>query len=241
MILLTLNSDKRASGSSYDFTVQFNPNLQISENSEIALHSLQMWNSLPNISVSRNNNKFRFYNGSTWSATLTIPTGNYSIEDLNLTMQGLISSNGGVGSNVVLVPNYNTLRCDIVLKSSYQLDLSIGNLYLLLGWASAIVSTSGSGSSLVDISNGITGYNVHCSLVDSSTSISNGATSDVIYSFTPDKPSGNLINKEVINLIYTRCNSRYISQVRMYITDQNNNILYDLSDENISITLVIRP
>jgi hypothetical protein len=152
----------------------------------------------------------------------------------------LITSNSGVGSNVVLVPNYNTLKCDIVLKNSYQFDLSIGKLYLLLGWASAIVTASGSGTSLVDISNGITGYNVHCSLVDSSTSISNGANSDVIYAFTPDKPSGNLINKEVINLIYTRCNSRYISQIRVSISDQSNNILSDLSDENISITLVIR-
>lgn len=240
MILLNLNSDKRSYGASYDFTTTFQPNLQVGNDTEIALHSLQMWNSLPNISVSRNNNKFRFYNGSAWSSQLTIPTGNYSIEDLNLTMQGLITANGGVGSNIVLVPNYNTLKCDIVLKASYQLDLSIGNLYALLGWTQAIVSVSGSGTNLVDISNGITGYNVHCSLVDSSTSISNGSTSDVIYSFTPDKPAGNLLNKEVINLIYTKCNSRFISQVRIYITDQNNNTLYDLSSENISITLVIR-
>jgi hypothetical protein len=240
MILLTLNSDKRSYGASYDFTTTFQPNLQLGETSELALHSLQMWNSLPNISVSRNNNKFRFYNGSAWSSIITIPNGNYSVEDLNLTIQGLITTAGGVGSNIVLVPNYNTLKCDIVLKSSYQLDLSIGNLYLLLGWTSQIVSVSGSGSNLVDISNGITGYNVHCSLVDSYTSISNGVSSDVLYSFTPDKPAGNLLNKEVINLIYTKCNSRYVSQLRLYITDQNNNILYDLSDENISITIFIR-
>ena len=83
----------------------FQPNLQLGETSELALHSLQMWNSLPNISLSRNNNKFRFYNGSTWSAIITIPNGNYSVEDLNLTIQGLITTAGGVGSNIVLVPN----------------------------------------------------------------------------------------------------------------------------------------
>jgi hypothetical protein len=240
MILLTLNSDKRSSGASYDFTTSFQPNIQLSDNSEIALYSIQLWNSLPNISVSRNNNKFRFYNGLTWSGVLTIPTGNYSVDDLNLSIQGLISSSGGVGSNIVLLPNYNTLQCQIVLKNSYQLDLSIGNLYLLLGWASQIVTVSGSGYTYVDISNGITGYNVHCSLIDSSSSISNGSASDVIYTFTPSVGAGSLINKEVINLVYIKCNSRYVSQIRVYLTDQNNTLLSDLSSENTAITLIVK-
>ena len=240
MILLTLNSDKRNYGFSYDFTTYFQPNLQFDTDCEIALHSLQMWNSLPNISVSRNNNTFRFYNGASWSSNLTIPTGNYSIDDLNLAIQTLITSNGGIGTNVVISPNYNTLKSDILLKNSYRLDLSIGTLNIVLGWAQAIVSVSGSGTELVDISNDITSYQIHCSIVDGSTSISNGSSSDVIYSFSPDKPSGNLLNKEIINLIYVKCNSYYISSMRIYITDQKQNLLTDLSNENISITMVIK-
>jgi hypothetical protein len=240
MILITLNSDKRSSGYSYDFSTNFNPNLQIPENTEIALSSIQMWNSLPNISVSRANNQWRYFNGSTWSATQTIPNGNYSIDDLNLYIQATITTLGGLGTNIILLPNYNTLKCDIVLKNSYQLDLSIGNLYLLLGWTKAIVNTSGTGTNLVDISNGITTYYVHCNLVDSGTSISDGSTSDVIYSFTPDKPAGNLLNKEPLNLIYTKCNTRYISRISIRLSDQNGNTLSDLSDENISITLVLK-
>jgi hypothetical protein len=240
MILLTLNSDNRSNGFSYDFTTSFQPNLRFDDDCLIAVHSLQMWNSLPNISVSRNNNTFRFYNGATWSSNITIPTGNYSIDDLNIAIQTLITTNGGVGSNIVITPNYNTLKSDILLKNSYRLDLSIGTLYLVLGWAQAIVSVSGSGNELVDISNNITSYQIHCSLVDSSTSISNGSSSDVIYSFSPDKPAGNLLSKEIINLIYIKCNSNYISSMRIYITDQKSNLLTDLSNENISITMIIK-
>jgi hypothetical protein len=199
-----------------------------------------LWNSLPNISVSRNNNTFRFYNGATWSSNITIPTGNYSVDDLNLAIQTLISSNGGVGTNVVITPNYNTLKSDILLKNSYRLDLSIGTLNILLGWPLAIVSVSGSGTELVDISNNITSYQIHCSIVDGSSSISNGSSSDVIYSFSPDKPAGNLLNKEVINLIFVKCNTFYISSMRIYITDQAQNLLTDLSNENISITMILR-
>jgi hypothetical protein len=199
-----------------------------------------LWNSLPNISLSRNNNTFRFYNGATWSSNITIPTGNYSVDDLNLAIQTLISSNGGVGTNVVITPNYNTLKSDILLKNSYRLDLSIGTLNILLGWPLAIVSVSGSGTELVDISNNITSYQIHCSIVDGSSSISNGSSSDVIYSFSPDKPAGNLLNKEVINLIFVKCNTFYISSMRIYITDQAQNLLTDLSNENISITMILR-
>ena len=117
-----------------------------------------MWNSLPNISVSRNNNTFRFYTGATWSSNITIPTGNYSIDDLNIAIQSLITSNSGLGTNVVISPNYNTLKSDILLKNAYKLDLSIGTLNVVLGWAQAIVSVSGSGTELVDISNNITSY-----------------------------------------------------------------------------------
>jgi hypothetical protein len=240
MILLTLNSDKRSNGFSYDFTTSFQPNIQFDNDCEIALSSLQLWNSLPNISLSRNNNTFRFYNGATWSSNITIPTGNYSVDDLNLAIQTLISSNGGVGTNVVITPNYNTLKSDILLKNSYRLDLSIGTLNILLGWPLAIVSVSGSGTELVDISNNITSYQIHCSIVDGSSSISNGSSSDVIYSFSPDKPAGNLLNKEVINLIFVKCNTFYISSMRIYITDQAQNLLTDLSNENISITMILR-
>ena len=240
MLLINLNSKETENGYAYDFTTQLNPNLNLGEEySKVGLYGLQMWNSLPNISVSRNNQTFRYYNGSSWSANLTIPQGSYSIPDINTKIQDLINSNGGVGSNITLLPNYNTLKCDIVLLNSYQLDLSIGNLHSLLGFDSQIVTSNKSGENLVDISNGITSYNVHCSLVNTSSSISKGSQSDVIYSFVPDVASGALINKEVMNIIYVKLNSQYLSQINIRITDQSNNTLYDLSNENVGISLVI--
>lgn len=240
MLLINLNS-KQTDGNAYDFSTQLNPNLNLrDEFNEVGLYGLELWNSLPNISVSRNNQTFRYNNGTSWSSNLTIPQGAYSIPDLNTKIQDLINGNDGVGSNITLLPNYNTLKCDIVLLNSYQLDLSIGNLHTLLGFNSQIVSISKSGESLVDISNGITSYNVHCSLVSTTSSINSGTQSDVIYSFVPDVQSGALINQRVFNIIYVKLSQKNISQISIRLTDQDNKPLVDLSDENVGITLVLR-
>ena len=243
MLLITLNSDNKSSGYSYDFNTNFNPNVNIGQNKEIALHSLQMWNSLPNISPTNpQNNIFRYYNGVLWSNNLIIPTGSYSVEDLNEKIKELILNDGGDPNSISLIPNYNTLKCAVVLKNSYQLDLSPDNTFLknLLGFSNGLINVTSEGDLNVDISNGITSYNIHCSLIDSSASISNGSQSSVIFSFTPNVPAGNLINQEPINLIYLKCNTNNLSLVNIRITDQNNNTLYDLSNENISITLIVR-
>lgn len=240
MLLINLNS-KQTDGSAYNFTQSLNPNLNLGdEYNSVGLYGLEMWNSLPNISVSRNNQTFRYYNGSSWSGNLTIPQGSYSIPDINIKIQDLINANGGTGSNITLLPNYNTLKCDIVLANNYQLDLSIGNLHKLLGFNSQIVSVSKSGENLVDISNGITSYQIHTSLVNTSSSISKGGQSDVIYSFVPDVQSGALINQKVFNIIYVKLSQKNISQINIRITDQDGNPLVDLSDENVGITLVLK-
>ncbi len=232
-------------GKSSNFTVRYSPPIILDQQKryEVALISLAHWNELPNISPTifgTGNNTFKYYDGSSFSAAITIPTGIYSIEELNTEINRLISLDGGTANNILLIPNYSTLKVDIELKNNYQLDLTTSQLYKTLGWTSQIVSTQGlnGGINLADISNGVTNYVVHCSIVSASESLSNGEQSDSLYSYVPNVSPGSLIEIIPFNLYHIGTNTNTINSINIRLTDQDGNELIDLvSPVRISLSI----
>jgi hypothetical protein len=200
-----------------------------------------MFNSNPNISATLGNQTLRYSkdSGSTYT-TITIPQGSYSIDALNTTINSLISSSGGIANNIIITGNYSTLKIDITITSTYRLDLSVGNLYKLLGWNASIFSVSGSGTSLADLTNGIVSYSINSNIVSGSGSYLSGSQSQSLYSFVPNVTPGSLIDIIPNNLLFVPVNTKTIGKLNVNISDQAGNMLVDLSIEPIRYTLVIR-
>ena len=236
---LTSESDN-ISGKPYDFSVNFSPPLEVGQNAEVALSSVNIWNSLKNISASLGNNQVRYNNGSVWK-TITLSEGTYSIEALNLAIQTGISAFGDTAANILCVPNYTTLKVDIFILNSYILDLSFGTLYVLLGWNAVQVSASGVGTNDANVNLGITNWVIATNIISPDSSYSNGSSSCSLFSFTPTVPAGSLISINPSNLLYLPIATSTISRIAIRITDQLDRTLTQLSStENTSFTLVLR-
>ena len=119
-----LNSKKAGNGISENFSIYYNPPIQLDINKqyEVGLDNAYLWYSWYNISDSLNNNRLKYYNGKAW-ATLTLPNGSYNIDDLNITIKRMIDrmektedAEEKASDNILLRANYNTLKAEIVIK-----------------------------------------------------------------------------------------------------------------------------
>lgn len=235
---------------SEDFTVTFNPPIILEGNYEICLFQLNLWYSWYNISTIKSNNTFRYNNGVTWE-TVNIPDGQYTLEQLNDLLHDVMKENGDFTIDafgleqydIIIEPNFSTLRTNITLTNSYQLDLSTSNLYLLLGWESQIYNFTGSqdGVNVANINDDINSLLVHCDKINGNYTLSNNDASDVMFSFVPESIPGTNINITPNNLLYLPITTRanVISSMRMYITDNLNRVVR-LNGEPVTYMLHLR-
>lgn len=230
-----------ASGTSSNFTTSFIPSLLFSGECEVALYSISMWNSLKNISDNLGNRTVKFSIDGINFITTQLQAGIYSIEQLNLAIQSLIVSNGGLANKIVLTPNYSTLKTDITIVAPYKLDLTVGNLRNLIGYDSLVLSSGNHvATNLTDISNGVVSYSINSNIVSSESSFLNGSGSNSLFVFVPNVSAGELIQIQPNNLLWVKMSSRSISRLNITLTDQDGRQLVDLSDEAVRVTVVIK-
>lgn len=129
----------------------FNPPIQLDGPYEMACVGGKIINSIPNVSSSLNNNTLRYSvdGGGTWH-TVTLPEGSYQTTAIETEVRKAMDTNGDFtvvgGENVYGIDfkasNY-LLRFQVILKANVQLDLSIGELYKLLGFSSPSILDGG--------------------------------------------------------------------------------------------------
>jgi hypothetical protein len=131
----------------------FNPPLVLDGNYSLALVGGKITNSVPNVSPALNNNTFRYSldDGASWT-TVTIPTGTYNTAFLNQHLQDVMFANGDYttvppSTDPVFAISFEAsialLRFRIVLKPNASIDLTIGNFYQLLGFATPQIFDGG--------------------------------------------------------------------------------------------------
>jgi hypothetical protein len=257
-IPITLASSKvdKSVYSSSDFTVRFSPPLHLgSLNYAVACTKLNAWYSTHNIASDLSNNTWMYSNdGGDSFESVTIPDGNYSVPDLDSYLKSDVyypagdynpnSVSGATGINDVeylihLIPNYNTNRVKIRLDDAEHVVGFTGanNLAEFLGHDEEIVTETKTGASIPEVSNGVDTWVLHCDLV--SKGYSNGNSSDVLLSFTPDVPPQAAFDVEPYNPTYIQVNKETISSIRIRLTDQNDNLL-DLEGEDVVISLSLK-
>lgn len=251
VIALTLDSSKLNTTNPSNFTVNFPKGIELQEllnqqkKYEMALITADLWYTWHNISSSYSNHQLRYHNGTTWK-TVTFPNGNYQVSDINDYLHTVMKTNGdftvvsGVDTfDVNILPNVVTIKVDIVLTNSYQIDLSISTLNELLGFNSAIYNTSVSSQNRVNITRGIDNLLIRCSLL--SGSYDNDQGTDILYTFVPNTSRGSAIHVEPNNPIFLPIQTvDQIKTITMRITDNLGREI-NFNGENVTYFIHIRP
>ena len=244
--LLNISTTGLVGQPTHDFTINYT-HLQLDPNKDyvLGLKNYSLWYSWFNVSAENNNNVFRYSrdSGSTFN-NLIIPNGNYSLDNLNTKINALIFTDGGVKGNIEFTPNYNTLRVELRITggSGYQVDFIPNNtLKTILGFDSQIYTALfTSAPNVANITNSVDAININCSLLNASQNLLNDTPSQTLHQFVPQSSVGSNLSAQISEITYLPIsNSGNINSMRIFITDQNLNIL-NLNGENVSISLVLK-
>jgi hypothetical protein len=215
---------------------------------EIALVKLNLWYSWYNISTDFGNNTLRYSpdGGTTWK-TITIPNGQYTVDQINTVIQSAMFKNGDYYTNAQNVTSYNitisadysTLKVNIAVSSNFQVDLTVSALNLLLGFGSIIVTYTQEGSLPANINRDINSLSLKCSI--SVGSFSNNNSSNILYTFVPTSiPGTNLNITPKPKLIFLPVvNTNRLTSIRITIVD-NLGRRVDLNNQPVTCLLVLR-
>lgn len=240
-----------------DFTINFSPSIYLKANKEYeaALLSINLYNSIPNITEENNIFKYSNDEGKSWKI-ITLNKGSYEIQAINdeIQRQMIINEDYDVENNKL----YITLSADIAeLKSiieitnkRYLVDFNVENsIGPTLGFFREATETSRSFHKMIGY-----GYNKSNNIVDItkinlvqvnidiiSGSYVNGNQSPCIYSFDPYKvpPGYKLEERPNPTLIFYPVNRTNIHNLRIWLTDQDNKLV-DFRGERVTIKILIR-
>ncbi len=185
--------------------------------------------------------------------SVSVPDGNYSVQDLNNLLLASLRNNGGTGTDpitgavtygVKILPNFNTNRVQIVIDNTvgvgnvFTFDLSVvGNLSVLLGFNPVVVTTTTQGPFEPKFNAGVDQWQVRCDLIRNS--YSNGVEADILFNFVPQVPPSAHVTISPLHLSYFQVNKAQINQIRVRLTDQNGNLL-NFNGQNTVVTLKLK-
>ena len=195
------------------------------------------WHNVSHI-YGNNTLKYSHDGGTTWT-TITVPAGNYSYEDLNGYIKAALTQNNHSSSGKSLSFIKAPLLVYITLETNYQLDFTTGDFSDLIGFNKVIVTGSGYGAKLPDITRSVDEILIHADIV--SGSLVGGRGSDILYQFSTDNlPTSYPFHiREGSGRLFTRINTSIIQDLRIYITDALNRPV-DLNSLPVNLTLVLK-
>ena len=235
-----------------DFTFNLAPHIHLnpSKKYEAALLSINLYNSIPNITEENNKLKYSIDEGKSWK-TIILNKGSYEIQAINDEIQRVMITNGDFDAannefyisitadipelkSVVNITN-KTYLVDFLVEDS--ISPTLGFHYDSL-WHGKIGYGYNKSPKIVQI----TKVNLVLVNADMITgSYVNGSQSPAIYSFDPYKvpPGYKLDERPNPSLTYYPVNRISINSMRIWLTDQDNKVI-DLRGEKVTVKLQIR-
>lgn len=259
MPLLTLDSKDRLSYEDTDsFTISFaSPLVLYSREGNpdplakkwrwvMACTRVDTWYSLANVDAPRYDNaRLDISNdgGATFDV-ITVPLGTYNLTALNEEINRQVILNGGANGSVVFTPNYATNKATLVLAAGYQVDMSVSNFYLLMGFSAAQVAapitTTTEGANIANVNNSVNTWLIRCDLVSPNDSYDSSLGSDILYSTSPSVPPASAITVEPAQPIFVACREvEQVPTIRVYLTDQLGRRI-DLRGEPLTVRILLK-
>ena len=181
-------------GTSHELSCTYHPPIELDAEADysLGLIGFRTYNTIPNIEPG--SNKFYYEN-----KVLTIPDGSYEIEDIEKYLQLKLGEKGGE-KLITLLPNNNTLQCELSCK--YSVDFtpkdSIGKL---LGFSAKVLQVR-----------------IECNVITGA--YYGSKLSHTLFEFSPDVNPGYAINIFPSNVVYLPVNVKTIDNITLKILDQ---------------------
>jgi len=228
-------------GNTSDFTTCHNSViLDPNKNYEAALLSLDTYNSIPNITQGKNNLfPYSVDNGKTWKI-IALNTGAYELAAINNEIKRQLIANGDSDSAITVTANVSRLTSIVSIEnSSYKVDFSLPNtIGSVLGFYTVVIGFGyNESSNIVNIMQ-VNSILVNIDIIMGS--YVNGSPSPTMYSFYPNvAPGYKIVERPNPSLIYYPLSRHDISRMRVWLTDQQGNLI-DLRGETITIRIYVR-
>jgi len=233
------------SSNTTDFTTNLSPSIPLDNNKryEAALLSIDLYNSIPNVTGANNIFKYSVDDGRNWKI-ITLDTGSYQLQAINdeIQRQMVINDDYNKESNefyISITANISELKSIVNISNrSYKVNFTVkDSIGSILGFDTIISHGYNKSQKIVNITS-INSVLVNVDII--SGSYVNGNQSPAIYSFSPNSvPPGYFISERPNPPIYYPLNRLSINSVKVWLTDQNNNLI-DLRGETVTVRLCIR-
>jgi hypothetical protein len=250
MNTIVLTNSNAGTARKYKLSSKLNNPMRL-KNSYVCISDISIYYSWPNIKDSYGNNKCTYKRTiDNKEFPITIPDGSYEIEDINNYIHHIMKNNGDNEDKekkypIELYANNIYQRVTIVTKDKYILELPIDGLGKVLGFTKVpepgiknvyIGQNKQQNGDTIPQVERVESVSVHCNLVNNIYQLDNS----LIYSFTPDKSFGSLLNIKPNFPFWrnTRSNTD-INEIEIWFTDQNN-IPLDIEDPKIRVELQIK-
>ena len=199
----------------------------------MVLANLSIYYTWKNVKSIYGNNKFKI-SASIWNETFDLPDGSYNISEIQDYIEYTIKKHETIGENAPILIHSNTINDRIVfkIKSRYKLELLSKETMKLLGSTKDIIDKDKNSVNVARLEN-VEVVLVHCNLVNNAYQ----QHSRVLFTFVPNKQYGQLITISPKSLVFLKTMNTEFSEIEIWFTDQNNNVLE--TEDNVNISLII--
>ena len=163
-----------------------------------------------------------------------MPDGLYNISEIQNYVEYVIKKNETIGETAPILIYANTINNRIVfkIKTGYKLELLSKETMKLLGSTKNIIDSDKNSENVPRLEK-VEVVLVHCNLVNNSYQ----QHSRVLFTFVPTKQYGKLISISPHSLVFLKTMNTEFSEIEVWFTDQNNNVLE--IEDNVNISLII--
>ena len=182
----------------------------------LALADLSIYYTWKNIKSEYNNNKFKI-SAPNWNDTFDLPDGSYSVADIQDYFEFIIKKHETLTENLPVQIYMNKIKNRIVfkIKTGYKLELLTPETMKLLGSTKKDVDKDKNGENVPKLES-VEVVLVHRNLVQNDYQ----HTSNVLFTFVPNKEFGQLINISPYSLTMMNTVNTKIFSVEVWFTDQ---------------------
>jgi len=234
------------SGAKSFFTTKYSPSISLDPKKryEAALLSIDLYNSIPNITNENCVFRYSIDKGLSWK-NIRLGTGSYELTTLNTEIQRMMAVNGDYDKDhqvfyIDISANITKLTSIVnITHADYKVDFrGKVNIGSVLGYKHEVIGFGYNESpNIVDI------MKVNAILVNVDIIIGsyvNGSNSPTIYSFAPNvSPGYKIVERPTPSLTFYPISRHEIDSMNVWLTDQNNDPV-DLRGETITVRICIR-
>ena len=203
-------------------------------NKNMALANLSIYYTWKNVKSIYENNKFKI-SAPTWNETFDLPDGSYNISEIRKDyIEYIINKHETIGETAPILIYANNISNRIVfkIKTGYKLELLSKETMKLLGSTKDTIGADKNSENVPRLEN-VEVVLVHFNLVNNSYQ----QASRVLFTFVPYKQYGQLISISPHLLVFLKTINTEFSEIEVWFTDQNNNVLE--IEDNVNISLII--